>query len=151
MIIYSFLTFLLFSFPAVHNERPRRPEPAVRALPRGRPPAHQPRARGGGGALAHLPPLPALRHRPALVRAHAPQAQGAARQAPLQADRLRRAGGAQQGHRAQGPQAQEIRLQQQVRTAEKEIIHTGRVATVRDQKMGQTRGRRDKGGFVQDI
>ena len=70
---------------------------------------------GGCWSKAHLPGVPPVPRRHALLREDEAETPGAKRSPPLPTDRGRCARGARQGHRAPGSQAQEIRLHRRVK------------------------------------
>lgn len=106
------LTFFL-SF-SVCSERPSVPAIIGRPLPRGGPRPHQPHPRGDLHALSDLPPLPSGLDRPSFVRENETEAEGAACEAALCADRLGCARGTLERNRAKGSQTEKICLHQRV-------------------------------------
>ena len=72
-------------------------------------------AGGGCWSEAHLPGVPSVPWRHALLRTDEAKTPGAQRSPPLPTNRRSRPRGAHQGHRAQGSQAQEVRLHRRVK------------------------------------
>jgi hypothetical protein len=85
---------MIFLFFSVRTERSAAAAASFCPLPRGGTPAHQPDPRRDRDPVQDLPTLSHGFHRPPLVREDEAEAQGAARQAPLHADRVGRARGA---------------------------------------------------------